>query len=259
MLKIRVIPVILWKDYGVYKGRNFDSWRRIGSVHSTLKVFNNRMVDELILLNISGSLTKTDLDYEIVSEFSADCTVPLTVGGGIRNIEEVELLLHAGADKVSINSILYENLNFLYEVSSRFGRQCVTASIDVRRIDNKTWICYANSALTKTEKEVKNWAIELESQGAGEILLTSIDRDGCMQGYDLDLISIVTESVSIPVIASGGAGAYSHFVEAVKVGGASAVAAGSMFNFTEQTPLEAKKYMERFGVPVRITNESNRL
>lgn len=252
MLKTRLIPTLLWKDYGLFKGEKFNSWRRIGSIHPAIKIFNSRLVDELILLDISASIDNKSIDFVAVSEFSLDCTVPLTVGGGIKSPEQVENLLLSGADKVSINTANYSTPDLIGNIASRFGRQCVVASIDVKKVESNSWLCFSHSSKFSTNIEVVEWAKELEKRGAGELLITSIDNDGCMNGYDLDLIKRVTDSVSIPVIASGGAGNYQHLVEAITIGGASAVAAGSIFNFTEQTPIEAKRYMHSFGIPVRI-------
>lgn len=253
MLKTRLIPTLLWKEYGLFKGEKFNSWRRIGSIHPAIKVFNSRMVDELILLDISASVEEKSIDLVAVSEFSIDCSVPLTIGGGIKTPEQVENLLLSGADKISINTANYSKSALISEIASRFGRQCVVASIDVKKVESKKWLCFSHSSKVSTGLDVVAWSKELEKRGAGELLITSIDHDGCMNGYDLDLIKRVTDSVSIPVIASGGAGNYQHLVDAVNIGGASAVAAGSIFSFTEQTPIEAKKFMGSCGIPVRIS------
>ena len=251
MLKVRVIPTLLWKQFGLVKGIGFDSWRRVGPVLPAVKVYNQREVDELILVDIVAHLSYDDPDYESIDEFGQDCFVPLTVGGGITRIEQVQRLLRAGADKVSINTALYDQPGLVNEIAKRHGVQCVVTSIDVRSDPDIGWRCFRHAGKQATGREVCAWARELEDRGAGEILITSIDRDGTMQGYDLALIESVVRSVSIPVIASGGAGNYKHMVEAVTRAGASAVAAASIFHFTEQTPAGAKAALAEANVPVR--------
>lgn len=251
MLKTRVIPTLLWKDFGLVKGVGFDSWRRVGTVLPAIKVYNTREVDELILVDISATAEERDPDYESVAEFSAECFVPLTVGGGIRSMDHITQLLRAGADKVSINSAAYDCPELIREAASRFGAQCIVASIDARRMPDGSLQCHSKSGAKPTGQHPAQWATELEKQGAGEILITSIDRDGTMLGYDLDLIREVAAAVKIPVIASGGAGNYEHMLQAVRAGGASAVAAASIFHFTQQTPLEAKSHLAAYGIPVR--------
>lgn len=250
MLKVRVIPTLLWKQFGLVKGVGFDSWRRVGPVLPAIKVYNQREVDELVLVDIVAHLGDEDPDFESIDEFGQDCFVPLTVGGGITRIEQVQRLLRAGADKVAINTAAYARPELVTEIASRHGAQCVVASIDVRAQDGG-WSCFSHAGKTATDREVVAWARELQDRGAGEILITSIDRDGTMQGYDLALIEAVVRAVDIPVIASGGAGNYQHMTKAVTQAGASAVAAASIFHFTEQTPAGAKAALAAAGVPVR--------
>jgi imidazole glycerol-phosphate synthase subunit HisF len=251
MLKVRVIPTLLWKQFGLVKGVGFDSWRRVGPALPAIKVYNQREVDELVLLDIVGHKSADDPDYESIDEFASDCFVPFTIGGGISRIEQVQALLRTGADKVSVNTATYENPSLVTEIAKRYGVQCVVASIDVRATSPGTWRCFSHAASHDTGRTAVEWARELEDRGAGEILLTSIERDGTMKGYDLPLVEAVARAVSIPVIASGGAGTYQHIVEAVVQAGASAVAAASMFHFTEQTPAGAKAALAAAGVPVR--------
>lgn len=250
MLKVRVIPTLLWKNFGLVKGVGFNSWRRVGSVLPSVKVYNQRDVDELVLVDITANGTGDEPDFESVEEFGQDCFVPLTVGGGITRIDQVQRLLRAGADKVAVNTAAYKQPNLVSEIARRHGAQCVIASIDVRR-QGEGWSCYSNSGQKETGREVVSWARELEDRGAGEIMITSIERDGTMQGYDLELIEAIVSAVNVPVIASGGAGNYQHMIDAVKQAGASAVAAASIFHFTEQTPAEAKAAMESAGIPIR--------
>lgn len=251
MLKVRVIPTLLWKHFGLVKGVGFDSWRRVGPVMPAVKVYNQREVDELVLVDIVAHLSTDDPDFESIDEFGQDCFVPLTVGGGITRIDQVQKLLRAGADKVSLNTAAYTRPELVTEIAMRHGAQCVVASIDVRASADGYWMCFSHAGQQATGREVCEWARELESCGAGEILLTSIERDGTFQGYDLALIEAVVGAVKIPVIASGGAGNYQHMVDAVTRAGASAVAAASMFHYTEQTPAGAKAALAAAGVPVR--------
>ena len=254
MLKVRVMPTLLWKNFGLVKGERFDSWRRIGTVMPAIKVYNRREVDELVLLDITATEENRDPDYESVAEFAAECFVPLTVGGGIHNLEQIKLLLRAGADKVAVNTAAYHTPSLITDIAQRFGAQCVVVSIDVKRHPDGRWECFSQAGTQPEGREPVAWAKEVERLGAGEILLTAIDRDGLMQGYDLELIQQVSQTVNIPVIASGGAGGYEDFYRAFTEAGASAVAAASIFHFTEQTPLEAKQYLQAKGLPVRDSN-----
>jgi cyclase len=251
MLKVRVIPTLLWKQFGLVKGAGFDSWRRVGPVFPAVKVYNQREVDELVLVDIVAHLSSDDPDFESIDEFGQDCFVPLTVGGGITRIDQVQKLLRAGADKVSLNTSAYTRPELVTEIAMRHGAQCVVASIDVRVNADGGWMCFSHAGQQATGRDVCEWARELENRGAGEILITSIERDGTFQGYDLALIEAVVGAVKIPVIASGGAGSYQHMVDAVTQAGASAVAAASMFHYTEQTPAGAKAALAAAGVPVR--------
>lgn len=258
MLKVRVIPTLLWKDVGLVKGVGFDSWRRIGSLMPAIKVYNTRQVDELILLDIAATKEKHTPDYEVISEIAAECFVPLTVGGGIKTLEDIKNLLRSGADKVCINSAAYESPELISEAAGYFGSQCVVVSIDVKKHADGSYECYSCCGVSRTGRAVEAWAKEVGSLGAGEILITSVERDGTMEGYDLDLLKRVAGSVSVPVIASGGAGNYQHMYEAISLGKASAVAAASMFHFTEQTPIEAKRFLASKGIPVRDINVKDR-
>lgn len=251
MLKVRVIPTLLWKNFGLVKGVQFNSWRRVGAVLPAVKVYNTRDVDELVLVNITASPEGHEPDEEGVSDVADDCFVPLTVGGGIASVEHITRLLRAGADKVCINSAAYHEPGLINAAALRFGAQCVVASVDVRETRPGHYECFSHAGTRATGREPVAWARELAERGAGEILLTSVDRDGTLQGYDLRLTAAVAAAVNIPVIASGGAGNYEHLRQAVQEAGASAVAAASMFHFTEQTPAGAKAHLQAAGVPVR--------
>jgi cyclase len=245
---------MLWKDFGLVKGIGFDSWRRVGTVLPTVKVYNTRQVDELVLLDIAATQLGINPDYETINDLSAECFVPLTVGGGIKKVEHIRELLKAGADKVCINSAHYETPQLISEASRKFGKQCVVVSIDAKLVHNH-YECFSHAGTRATGKEPSEWAVELEKLGAGEILITSITQDGTMSGYDLTLISKITRAVNIPVIASGGAGCSLDVFKAIAEGGASAVAMASIFHFTQQTPMEIKTYLGEHGIPVRDINK----
>lgn len=251
MLKIRLIPTLLWKNVGLVKGVSFNSWRRIGTLMPALKVYNTREVDELILVEISATTEGYEPDYQSIEELAAECFVPLTVGGGIRTTEHIRKLLRAGADKVCINSAAYETPDLISQGAKRFGSQCIVVSIDAKKNSDGSYECFSHSGSRATGKEPGEWAKSVEALGAGEILITSIDKDGTMKGYDVELIKRVTDCVRIPVIASGGAGSYEDMVQVVVSGKASAIAAASIFHFTHATPLEAKQFLARKGIAVR--------
>lgn len=251
MLKKRIIPTLLWKGHGLVKGIGFDSWRRTGSVLPAIKVFNARDVDELILLDIEASVENKNISLDEVAEFAEHCSVPLTLGGGISSIATIQELLLAGADKVCINTAAYANPKLVAEAAHRFGSQCIVAAIDAKKMPDGNYRCFSHSGRTLTIQSPETWAKQLEKLGAGEILLTSIDRDGTMSGYDLELTGMVRHAISIPIIASGGAGHYEHMRQVIQDCGISAVAAASMFQFTEQTPAGAKMALASHGIPVR--------
>ncbi len=242
---------MLLKQFGLVKGVGFNSWRRVGSVLPAIRVYNQRDVDELILVDVLGHKFGVNIDCELIQEYGSECFVPLTVGGGVKSVDQVQELLAAGADKVCLNTIFFELPELVGKIAKKFGSQCVVASVDVRNISHRKWECFSHAGQIPTGRDVVDWVKELEDRGAGEILLTSIERDGTMEGYDIDLLATVSEAVKLPVIASGGAGSYQHFVDAVLEGGASAVAAASIFHFTEKTPAEAKAWMANAGIPVR--------
>jgi cyclase len=251
MLKARVIPTILWKDIGIVKGIGFNSWRRVGSLLPAIKVYNTRQVDELIIVDITATEQQREPDYQVIDEIADECFVPLTVGGGVKTIDNIKKLLRAGADKVAINSACYDDPEIVSKGASLFGTQCIVVSIDVFKNSDGRYECYKRSGKVPTGKDPVAWAKEMELRGAGELLITSIQNDGAMTGYDIDLIKSITAAVGIPVIASGGAKDYEDMYQALSAGNASAVAAASIFHFTEQTPLEAKHYLKEKGILVR--------
>lgn len=251
MLKARIIPTLLWKGPGLVKGVAFDSWRRVGPVLPAIKVYNLREVDELIVVDITATAERREPDYESITEFCHECFVPLTIGGGVGSLDQIRKLLCCGADKVAINTKAYDEPDLIRAAADRFGSQCVVASVDVRRHADGKCECFSHAGAQATGREPVAWARELERLGAGEILLTSVERDGTMQGYDIEVIRRVADAVTIPVIASGGAGNYDHLFESLSEGKASAVAAASIFHFTQQTPLEAKRHLAAKGIAVR--------
>lgn len=251
MLKVRVIPTLLYKSVGLVKGIGFDSWRRVDTVLPAIKVYNMREVDELILLDIDATNEGKEPDYESIKDFSKECFIPLCVGGGICSVDQIKELLRAGADKVSINTAAYTDPGLITKGAALFGSQCIVVSIDCKKV-NGEYHCFSNSGKKDTGVLLEDWVQKAADLGAGEILLTSIELDGTMEGYDLEMIKKASELVNIPVIASGGAGCYEDLYRAVKEGHASAVAAASIWHFTEQTPKEAKEYMHEKGIDVRI-------
>jgi imidazole glycerol-phosphate synthase subunit HisF len=251
MLKIRVMPTLLYKDVGLVKGARFDSRRRIGSLMQAVKVYSMREVDELVFLDIAATTADRDPDYALIDDFADECFMPLTVGGGIRSLEHVHELLRVGADKVAINTAAIEEPNLMRQIAKRFGSQCLVVSIDAKRSESGEFEVYVRSGQEATGLDPVTLARRAEQEGAGELLLTCIDRDGTLEGYDLELVRAVTHAVRIPVIASGGAGCYEDMGRALCEAGASAVAASAMFQFTQRTPLGAKQYLRSLGLPVR--------
>ena len=250
---MRVVPTLLHKSWGLVKGVRFDSRRAVGSPMQAVRVYNLRNVDELVFLDVVATAEQRGPDLALVDELADECFMPLAVGGGIRTVDDVHALLAVGADKVVIGSAAVERPEVVHEAAQRFGSQCVVVSIDTRHTgaggSAEVWV---RSGTVPTGRDPVRTAQEMEHLGAGEILLQSIDHDGVMEGYELDTIAAVTAAVSIPVVASGGAGTFAHMLDAVEVAGASAVAAASMFHFTEQTPMEAKQHLAAGGVPVRM-------
>jgi len=250
MLKTRVMPTLLYKDFGLVKGLSFDSRRRVGSVMQAVKVYNLREVDELVFLDVTATIDGREPDFELVDDIADECFMPLTVGGGIRTEEHVRRLLQVGADRVMVNTAAVERAELIGTTADTFGTQCIAVSIDARRVGDG-FEAFTHAGTRPSGVDPVELARSAEANGAGEILITSIDRDGTMTGYDVELVERVATAVSIPVIASGGAGSYEHMVEVLR-GGASAVAAAAMFHYTECTPLEAKRFLASNGIPVRL-------
>lgn len=249
MLKIRVIPVLTIKDSRLVKSVQFAEHRNIGSFIAAARVFNARDVDEMVVLDLDGR--KSGLKPEMLKEITKECFMPLTVGGGVRSVEDIQRLLSLGADKVSLNTEAVRNPKLIEEASKRFGSQCVVVSIDAKKKKQGYEVMVAGGQ-EPTGLSPVEWAKEVKRLGAGEILLTSIDHDGCMDGYDLDLVRSVSSSVSLPVIACGGAGNTHDCVAVVEHGGASAVSVASVFQYTEITPKAIKEALAKAGREVRL-------
>ena len=250
MLKKRIIPTMLMKNMGLVKDRNFKSERRVGSILPQIKVYNMRGVDEIIILDITSTIDEEELDIAEITEFCKHNFIPLTIGGGINKISQIKDLLTSGADKVSINTAAYYNKKFIIDAVKTFGSQCIVGSVDYRMIDGSR-ICFSNSGTKKENYDALSWIKEYVDMGIGELLLTSIDNDGLMNGYDFDFIRYISDLIDIPLISSGGAGSYKDISKAIEMG-SDAVAVSSIFHFTELTPYGVKKYLKKNGIPVRL-------
>ncbi len=246
----RIIPCLDVKDGRVVKGTSFVNLRDAGDPVEAAAAYDKQGADELVFLDITASSDSRAIVTNMVSAVANSIFIPFTVGGGIRSVDDFTDILRAGADKVSVNSAAVKNPNILNEASYKFGSQCVVCAIDAKR-STSGWEVYINGGRIPTGIDAVKWAIEAESRGAGEILLTSMDCDGQKQGYDLELTRAVSESVGIPVIASGGAGALEHFYDAFTVGKADAVLAASLFHFGEIPIPSLKEYLSEKGIPIR--------
>ncbi len=251
MLKTRVIPTLLYKDFGLVKGKRFDSQRAVGSAMQAIKVYNLRGVDELIFFDVTATLQDREPDFELIDELADDCFMPLTVGGGVKDLEQVSRLLAVGADKVCLGTAAAEEPDLVREASERFGVQCIVVSVDVRRGADGVPAVWTRSATEDTGLDPVEHARRVTQLGAGELIVQSIDRDGTMEGYDIELVRSIADAVSVPVVASGGCGGVEDMAAAVLEGLAAAVAAASIFHYTQATPLEAKDHLASRGVPVR--------
>ena len=249
MLKTRVIPVLTVKDLRLVKSVQFANHRNIGSYIAAVRVFNARDVDEMVFLDLDAS--RNGIKPWLLKEVTKECFMPLTIGGGIKTLEDIRLILQLGADKVSINTAALEQPTFIEKAAEMFGRQFIVVSIDVCKVDNRYEVFGCNG-LMATGRSPIDFAKEAERMGAGEILLASIDRDGMMDGYDAELVKAVCGAVRIPVIAVGGAGVVDHCLAITKSDGASAVAAASIFQYTQVTPLNIKQHLAQHGVETRI-------
>ena len=251
MLK-RIIPCLDVKNGRVVKGINFINLVDAGDPAEQAKFYSENGADEICFLDITASNENRDTLLDIVKKTSENCFVPLTVGGGVRNINDISNLLKSGADKVSINTAAVINKNIIEESSQNFGSQCTVIAIDPKKISENKWEIYTNGGRDPTGIDAEDYAKQVEQLGAGEILLTSMDRDGTKKGYDLELTKRISSHVNIPVIASGGVGKLEHLYEGFKTGNASAALAASIFHFGEFSIEDVKKYLDSKGIPVRI-------
>jgi len=252
MLKKRIIPCLDVKDGRVVKGINFVDLVDAGDPVEQASVYNKNGADEICFLDITASSDKRDILLDTVKKTAECCFVPLTVGGGVRSIQDIRKLLLAGADKVSINTAAIKNPELIKESSNKFGSQCIVVAIDAKKTAENKWTVFTHGGREATELDAVEFAKLAEKNGAGEILLTSMDRDGTKEGYDIELTKKISSSLNIPVIASGGVGNLQHLKDGILNGGASAVLAASIFHFGEYSIQEAKEYLKKENVPVRL-------
>jgi cyclase len=251
MLKNRIIPCLDVKNGRVVKGINFIDLKDAGDPVEQAKIYSDGGADEICFLDITASNENRETIYDVVKKTSKKCFVPLTVGGGVRSIEDINKLLNCGADKVSINTAAVKNPDVIIESSKKFGSQCIVVAIDAKK-NNEKWEVFTHGGRNKTGIDALDFAKKMEDCGAGELLVTSMDRDGTQVGYDIDLMSKISTTVNIPIIASGGVGNLDHLVDGIEKGKASAVLAASIFHYGKHSIKEAKEYLDSKGIPVRI-------
>ena len=252
MLKHRIIPCLDVKNGRVVKGINFVELKDAGDPVEQAKIYSDGGADEICFLDITASNENRETIINIVKKTAKNCFVPLTVGGGIRTIQNITDLLLAGADKVSINTAAVNDINLVVEASKKFGSQCIVVAIDAKYISKNKWEVFTHGGRNKTGIDVVEFSKKVEKSGAGEILLTSMDRDGTKSGYDIELLKMVTKNTNIPVIASGGVGTLDHLYDGIIIGGASAVLAASIFHYGEYSIKDVKEYLNLKKVPVRL-------
>jgi cyclase len=250
MLKNRIIPCLDVKNGRVVKGINFVDLKDAGDPVEQAKIYSDGGADEICFLDITASNENRDTIYDVVKETSKKCFVPLTVGGGVRSVDDINKLLNCGADKVSINTAAVQNPSVVKESSKKFGSQCIVVAIDAKK-KGDTWEIFTHGGRKETGINAIEFALKMEKRGAGELLVTSMDKDGTQSGYDIELMKTISESVNIPVIASGGVGTLDHLVDGIK-SGASAVLAASIFHYGTYSVNEAKQYLASKDIPVRI-------
>tara|TARA_B110001452_G_scaffold160076_1_gene133206 strand:+ start:135 stop:890 length:756 start_codon:yes stop_codon:yes gene_type:complete len=251
MLKNRIIPCLDVKNGRVVKGINFINLKDAGDPVEQAKIYSDGGADEICFLDITASNENRNTIYEVVEKTSKKCFVPLTVGGGIRTVDDINRLLNCGADKVSINTAAVKNPEVIIESSKKFGSQCIVVAIDAKK-NNDKWEIFTHGGRGNTEIDAIKFAKKMEESGAGELLVTSMDRDGTQIGYDIDLMFEISSKVNIPIIASGGVGNLDHLADGIKLGKASAVLAASIFHYGKHSVKEAKEYLDSKGIPVRI-------
>ncbi len=251
MLKNRIIPCLDVKNGRVVKGINFVDLKDAGDPVEQAKIYSDGGADEICFLDITASNENRDTIYDVVERTSKKCFVPLTVGGGVRSVEDINKLLNCGADKVSINTAAVNNSKVVLESSKKFGSQCIVVAIDAKKNRDK-WEVFTHGGRNNSGIDALEYAKKMEENGAGELLVTSMDKDGTQEGYDIDLMTKIASRVNIPLIASGGVGNLDHLVDGIKLGNASAVLAASIFHYGKYSVKEAKEYLDTKGIPVRI-------
>jgi imidazole glycerol-phosphate synthase subunit HisF len=251
MLKMRVIPCLDVKDGRVVKGVNFVGLRDAGDPVEQARIYDAAGADELCFLDIAASAEERDTLYDVVRRTAEQCFMPLTVGGGVRKVEDIRKLLLAGADKVSINTAAVARPEFVREAAEKFGSQCIVVAVDAKSTGPGQWGIFTHGGRRETGLDAIDWARRMADYGAGEILLTSMDRDGTKSGFDLDLTRAVADAITVPVIASGGVGSLDDLVDGIREGHATAVLAASIFHFGTHTIAEAKARLAEAGIPVR--------
>ena len=251
MLKNRIIPCLDVKNGRVVKGINFVDLKDAGDPVEQAKIYSDGGADEICFLDITASNENRDTIYNVVKDTSKKCFVPLTVGGGVRSVDDINKLLNCGADKVSINTAAVQNAELVIESSKKFGSQCIVVAIDAKK-NGEIWEVFTHGGRKNTGINAIEFAKKMENCGAGELLITSMDRDGTQAGYDINLMNKISSTINIPVIASGGVGNLDHLVDGIKLGKASAVLAASIFHYGKYSVKEAKQYLDSKGIPVRI-------
>ncbi len=251
MLAKRIIPCLDVHAGRVVKGVKFKELRDAGDPVACAKAYDEQGADELVFLDITASSDEREIMHKVVEATASECFMPLTVGGGIRNLDNIRHMLHSGADKVSLNTAAINNPKLIEEAAIKFGNQCIVLAIDAKQ-DGESWRVYTHGGRNPTELDAIEWAKQGVALGAGEILLTSMDKDGTKSGYDNELTRRISEAVEVPIIASGGAGNLDHLVEVLEEGKADAVLAASIFHFGEYTINEAKQRLQEADLPVRL-------
>ena len=252
MANVRIIPCLDVDNGRVVKGVNFIDLKDAGDPVEQAQLYYEGGADEICFLDITASHQKRKAMLEVVKKTTKNCFIPITVGGGVSNLDDINNLLLSGADKVSINTAAVKDISFINKASKKYGAQCIVVAVDAKKISDYKWEIFTHGGRNKTGIDAIEFAKKAQNNGAGEILLTSMDKDGTKSGYDLDLLKQITSSLSIPVIASGGVGNLNHLYEGVKQGGASALLAASIFHFGQISIKEAKDYLNSKGIPVRI-------